>query len=246
MVRLSIITVTYNAGKDLPATRVSFEALPKEWYEWVVVDGGSTDGTVAWLQACPDTNLRWVSEPDRGIYDAMNKGLRMAAGEYVWFLNAGDFLHHPGALASVLQVVPEGEVFYGDTEMIRSDGQSLGIRRGGVPEKLTKNDLLTGMLVSHQSVIVRRNLAPEFDLRYRIVGDLDWMIRILAHRDIRVVNLHQVVSRFATGGTSGKHWRRAMLERWNCLRRHFGFWPTLWAHVWIILKAPFAHLFHRH
>lgn len=241
MPRLSIITVTYNALQELPATLESIQPLLGKSVELIIVDGASNDGTQEYLKSKSDIITYWISEKDMGIYDAMNKGLRLAKGEFVWFLNAGDYLHDPKALNEILNDNPNADLYYGDTEMITSDGKSLGLRRGGVPEILNADTFRTGMKVSHQSIIVRREIAPEFDISYRIVGDLDWLIR-LVKQGVRVKNLHQIVSKFTIGGASGKHWSFAMKERWRCLKTHYGFWPTLWAHIVIILKAPFVRI----
>ncbi len=245
MPRLSIITVTYNALNELPATLNSIRCLQNMSVEYIVVDGGSTDGTLEYLQTQHELPIHWISEKDKGIYDAMNKGLRMAKGEFVWFLNAGDFLHNEHALNEILIANPMSDLYYGDTEMITPEGLSLGLRRGGVPEQLGLDTLRTGMKVSHQSILVRRNLALEFDISYHLVGDLDWLIRLLK-KGARVQNLHQIVSKFTIGGASGQQWNKAMKERWRCLQFHFGFGSTLWAHVYILLKAPFVHLRWRH
>jgi glycosyltransferase involved in cell wall biosynthesis len=241
MPKLSIITVTYNALRDLPATLESIRHLATQSVEFIVVDGGSTDGTIEYLQSQQNIPINWISEKDKGIYDAMNKGLKLAKGEFVWFLNAGDYLHHEDALNEVLIETPKFDLYYGDTEMITPEGVSLGLRRGGVPEQLELDSLKTGMKVSHQSILVRRSVALEFDATYRLVGDLDWLIRLLKI-GIRVQNLHQIVSRFTIGGASGKQWNRAMKERWRCLQYHYGFWATLWSHILILLKAPFVRL----
>jgi len=241
MPRLSIITVTYNALRDLPATLDSIRPLLGDSVELILVDGASTDGTLEYIQSRQDIITHWISEKDKGIYDAMNKGLRLAKGDFVWFLNAGDYLHHPKAFTEILSGKAPADLYYGDTEMITPAGESLGIRRGGVPEALTLDTLRTGMKVSHQSLIVRRTVAPQFDSSYRLVGDLDWLIRVL-QQGVRVQNLHQMVSKFTIGGASGKQWRRAMGERWKCLQHHYGFWATLWAHIVIVLKAPFVRL----
>jgi glycosyltransferase involved in cell wall biosynthesis len=245
MPRLSIITVTYNAVKELPETFRSIEPVLNPDLELVVIDGGSKDGTVEWIQAHSHQIQTWISEKDKGIYDAMNKGLKLAKGEYVWFLNAGDYLHSANALKEILLGQSDYDLYYGDTEMISPEGFSLGLRRGGVPAQLNLNTLKTGMKVSHQSLIVRRSIAPEFDANYRLTGDLDWLIR-LVKKDIKIRNLHQIVSKFTIGVATGQQWWKAMKERWQCLQNHYGFWATLWAHLTIILKAPFAHARHRH
>ena len=209
------------------------------------MDGNSTDGTQDIIRMQGDRIQKFISEPDAGIYDAMNKGLKLASGTYLWFLNAGDLAAAPSVIQAMEQDALRSDIYYGDTLMETPEGKVLGIRRGGVPEHLTLDDLATGMKVSHQSILVRRTSALKYDLPYRYVSDLDWLIRLLqagctAHR------LPQVISVFLTGGASGRHWRKAMLERFHCLCRHYGILPTIFRHVMLLLRMPFAHRMHQH
>lgn len=245
MPKLSIITVTWNAVQELPPTLESVFALAQQDYELIIIDGASTDGTVEYVQSLGNRVHQFVSEKDAGIYDAMNKGLHMARGEYVWFLNAGDTAYNAHVADLIFEDSDPADVYYGDTLMETPEGKVLGLRRGSVPEYLRLKHLRTGMKVSHQSLIVRRSVAPDYDLRYRYVADLDWLIRLLKS-GARVKNMHCVVSVFKTGGTSGRNWRKAMWERWDCLRRHFGTLGAFSAHVRIGLRAPLAHVLYRH
>ena len=243
---ISIITVTYNAAPVVQETLDSIYALyPQDRIECIIVDGNSTDGTQDIVQQQGDKIQKFISEPDFGIYDAMNKGLALATGSYVWFLNAGDLAATPSVIEAIDNDKLRADLYYGDTRMETPEGTDLGIRRGGVPEHLTLHDLATGMKVSHQSMLVRRTAALKYDVQYRYVADLDWLIRLL-QAGCTARKLPQVISVFRTGGASGRNWRKAMLERFHCLCRHYGILPTLFRHVMLLLRMPFAHRIHQH
>jgi glycosyltransferase involved in cell wall biosynthesis len=243
---ISIITVTYNAAAVLQETLDSIYAVyPQDRIECILVDGNSTDGTQDIIRKQGDRIRKCISEPDAGIYDAMNKGLNLATGTYVWFLNAGDLAAAPSVIQAIDNDELRADLYYGDTRMETPEGTDLGIRRGGVPEHLTLQDLATGMKVSHQSILVRRTSALKYDIQYQYVADLDWLIRLL-QAGCTVRKLPQVISVFRTGGTSGRNWRKAMLERFYCLCRHYGVLPTIFRHLLIFLRMPFTHRKHQH
>jgi glycosyltransferase involved in cell wall biosynthesis len=241
---LSVITVTWNAGKALQKTYESLRNQDNKNFEWIIIDGGSSDETLSLITSFGDFVSKWVSEKDGGIYDAMNKGLSLATGEYVWFLNAGDCAADAEVITRLYKA-NGAEVLYGDAKMITPEGKDLGLRRGGVPSTLQLSDLRTGLKVSHQATIVKRNIAPEYNLKYKITGDLDWLIRILK-TGASTKCVKGIICVFETGGVSGTRYREAMIERYNCLAFHFGVFPTLFAHIWIIIKAPFVRLFYRY
>ena len=122
--------------------------------------------------------IRLVSEPDSGLYDAMNKGLKLATGDYVWFLNAGDQVYASDTVENMvdgLRGMPD--VIYGGTMIIDEQQHEIGDRRLKPPEKLSWKSFRQGMVVCHQSLIVRREIAPDYNLEYRLSADIDWAIR---------------------------------------------------------------------
>lgn len=175
--RFSIITVCFNAMAVLPDTLASLRSQSCRDYEWVVVDGASTDGSMDWIaQQSPDV---FVSERDKGIYDAMNKAVSRAAGEWVFFLNAGDRFADPGVLADISAELDSADqapgVVYGDVVYFGMKGQ----RRKRF-HWLTRQRLIFGDLC-HQAAFVRRNLFNrfgQFDLNLRYNADFDWFIRV--------------------------------------------------------------------
>jgi glycosyltransferase involved in cell wall biosynthesis len=239
----SIITVTYNAAALLPATFRSVEAQEGVQFEHLVVDGNSRDGSVALIEAYAARSarpVRWVSEPDRGLYDAMNKGLALAQGEYVLFLNAGDVLHAPDTLAHIA-ALPPADAYFGEALRVDEQGRTLGYRLPRPPRpprQLHWQSLRLGMLVCHQSFVVRRRCAPDYDLHWRIAADIDWMIRCLRLCP-QTLYTDSVVCHFLVGGVSSQRRTQAWRERYRVLGRHYGWWPNLAAHLWIGLRYPF-------
>ncbi|MCX7606748.1 MAG: glycosyltransferase [Bacteroidia bacterium] len=229
--RLSIITVTYQAERHLVRTLES--TASQTWRDWehVFVDGGSTDGTLplirSYLSRAPAGS--WISEPDQGLYDAMNKGIRAARGEYLVFLNAGDAFWDERTLEQLFTRLPEGvDVLYGDHRYMNEVGEILPRRRARPYPvgSLRVSHFRTGMAVCHQAVFVRREVAPFYDLRYRLAADLDWIIRLM-RLNPRTYDTGRVVVRYLTGGVSARRLRSYVWERTHILYRHFGPWAVL-------------------
>lgn len=251
--KLSIITVTYNAENTLAKTMVSVLRQSNHNYEYLLVDGSSTDGTISIVQEFENRvqqgefgikpeQYRWISEPDRGLYDAMNKAIGLAKGDFVWFINAGDKIYSPETLQQVVDAIeqnPNVDVVYGQTVIIGQDDEVLGERHRVAPANLTKKSLLDGLVVCHQSVIVRRSIAPQYDLSYKLTADYDWMCRVL---DVSRKNVYidGYLSKFQTAGLSTKRRKQSLKERFVIMKRHFGLLPTLWSHVCILIKYPFV------
>lgn len=238
--KISIITVAYNAAATI---RQTIESVLNQSYaplEYLIIDGGSTDGTLEIIRAYADRIDVVVSEPDRGIYDAMNKGLARAGGDYVYFLNADDCLIHPGILREVMACCPDADVYYGDTKFVsENSGVPSRLRSEAtphrVPEHLNWRSLSLGMVVSHQAFIIRRQLAESYDLHYRICADIDWMIRSLKQCK-SCCNTHLVISTFRMGGASKQRQKLAWKERYRILAIHYGRWTNAWNHLRIALR----------
>lgn len=212
-------------------------------YEYIVVDGASKDNSLKIIQDYAEKmpQLRWISEPDRGLYDAMNKGLRMANGAFVQFLNAGDWLHAPDTLECLAhRISPQTGVLYGETLLVdetrtpHGTMSELSTRR--LPERLGWKQYLGGMLVVHQSFIPRRDLAPEYDLAAGLCADYDWCIKIL-QKSRENVHAGLIITDYLMGGLSKKRHRQSLKERFEVMRHHFGLLPTLWAHGRIVVRA---------
>lgn len=244
---LTLITINYNNLEGLRATVASVvnQNAPKKWH-WIAIDGGSTDGSKDYLEANSELFDLWVSEPDKGIYDAMNKGMQQVKQGFVWFLNSGDRLHGTNAIAEVLGAMethPQADCFYSDTYFVDEQYRELGLisalKPQKFPKKLTFESFRYGMNICHQSFVVRRSWAPLYKLEYRQAADIDWILEILKKRPV-CVQVASVLSEFQTGGSSSQHARKAMKERYKILQSHFGFLPNLWAHAWIVLRRFYS------
>ena len=174
---LSIITVVYNNLAGLEYTFQSIKGQSSTDFEWLVIDGGSTDGTVQWLKDLEFPKLRFISEKDKGLYDAMNKGIKMAAGNYVWFMNSGDAIFSPDTIQHLLAQAGDKDVLYGETMLVDEQNNSLGIRSEKttrvLPKQMTKYSMIKGMVVCHQSFIPKRKIAPLYNLTYKFSADID-------------------------------------------------------------------------
>lgn len=174
---ISVITVTFNAAKTIPSMLTSLRSQTWQDFEYVVIDGGSTDGSLAILDENSDLVDVRVSEKDQGIYDAMNKGVSLAQGEYLFFLNADDCFADERVLADVvttLLAAPETDILYGNA--IAWDEQHRARHRFGW---VNKHNIGFGNLC-HQATFARRSLFERigaFNLDFRIVADLDWFVR---------------------------------------------------------------------
>jgi len=202
---ISIITVVYNSLDLLAGTIESVMSQTYSNIEYIVVDGGSTDGTVAIIEKYADHISQWVSEPDKGLYDAMNKGLKMATGDYVWFMNAGDHLYAPDTLEKMIdRWQPDSDILYGEVMLVDDKRKELGTRTATTKQKLTNplrwQDLAKGMVVCHQGFLPRRTIAP-FYIENNLTADIDWVIKCLKASK-QTTPTEMVVASYLVGGLS--------------------------------------------
>lgn len=179
--KISVITVCYNAEKVIQQTMQSVMNQSYADIEYIIIDGASTDGTMELVKKCADDKrVRYISEPDNGIYDAMNKGIRLATGDYLEFLNAGDVFVNNDVIKSVVQKIEENpaDVMYGDIIYEYPD-KTTSIRVYG---QFCSSLLyyLLGDCINHQAIFASRECFEKyiFDTEYRICADREWMIRI--------------------------------------------------------------------
>ncbi len=241
--KFSLITVTYNAGAVLEDTIQSIITQTYKNVEYILIDGASTDNTMRIIERYRDHIHTVVSEPDQGLYDAMNKGLSLATGDYVCFLNAGDCLHEDDTLLGMVHSVAATheapcppDVLYGDTALVDSEGHFLRMRRLTPPEHLTWKSFRHGMLVCHQAFFARRAIAPHYDLRYRFSADFDWCIRVM--KQARYLhNTHLTLVDYLDEGLTTRNHRASLIERFHIMCRHYGTVPTVMRHLWFALRT---------
>lgn len=255
--KITVATVTYNAGPLIARTIASVEAQTYPAVEHLVVDGNSTDDTLTQIHHYQERNsvaavqheVRCLSEPDEGLYDAMNKALREATGDYILFLNSGDTLHAPDTLSRIASAAVAGStppaVVYGDTDLYDRDGRFVRHRRLAPPPRLTWRSFKQGMLVCHQAFCARLDIARAlpYDEQYRYSADFDWCIRIMrqaARTGQPLVNANAVIAHYLDDeGTTKKNHQASLRERFRIMTRHYGFLSTALRHLWFVVRALF-------
>ena len=243
----SIITVTFNAAKVLDKTIQSVCSQSYNNIEYIIVDGVSSDETINIAEgyktqsACLK-NFTIISESDKGLYDAMNKGLRMATGDYVWFLNAGDVFKNENVVAEIVKIAEKNtmpDIIYGETDLMDSDGNVFSERRLKTPDCLTWKSFKMGMLVCHQAFIVKRSIALEYDLQYRFSSDFDWCIRCMK-RAKTIVNANIRIINYQYEGATTSNRKASLRERYDIMCKYYGVVPTQIRHLWFAIRFYYA------
>ncbi len=242
--KLSVITVVYNNVKDIERTLLSVLHQTYTNIEYIVIDGASNDGTVEVIQKYADRLAQFISAQDQGIYDAMNKGLALATGDYVLFMNSGDEIYADDTVAAVFAAAPSGDIYYGETEMYDSDWHSLGQRRHSAPESFDWHSFKYGMNVSHQAIYIKRSLTTPYDLQYKYSADIDWIIKA-AKKSSNIVNTHLYVAKYLVGGMSKQKHLESLKERFRILTKYYGLLANLFNHVVIALNLAQYYIRHR-
>lgn len=233
--KISVITVVYNGATLIERTIQSVLLQTYSNIEYLIIDGASTDGTLGKIQPYKSNINYFVSEPDSGIYDAMNKGLKAATGEYVWYMNAGDTIYNKDTLSSVFKNATDADIYYGDTEEVDIDGKKVRMRRMRYPENLSFKSFKMGMVVSHQSIIIKKEITSLYNLKYLISSDIDWVINALK-KSHKIVNTKQTLCKYLIGGKARKNFLRSNMERFFILVKHYGFLPTLMNHFIFLFR----------
>ncbi len=211
--KVTVVTVVYNRVKEIEQTMLSVLNQTYADLEYIVIDGGSTDGSLDIIRKYAKHLAYWVSEPDKGIYDAMNKGIRQASGEWVNFMNAGDSFWSPLVVAESMRYVqayPSAGVLYGDTVHKNPFGK---VRIDARPLE----GIVRETVFCHQSCFVRTDLLKDmpFDLAYRYVADYDLLSK-LYRAGVSFVYYPQVISLFAVGaGASFTHAYASIREHYS-------------------------------
>ena len=242
--KLTVITIVYNNVRDIERTVLSVLNQTYPNIEYLVIDGASNDGTLELLKKYEGRLAKLISERDKGIYDAMNKGLALASGDYVLFMNSGDEIYAADTVENVFSSAKDADIYYGETEMYNEDWKSLGQRRHKAPETFTWKDFKYGMSISHQAIYIRKSLTESYDPQYKLSADIDWIIRA-AKKAVKIVNTRMYVAKYLVGGMSKKKHRQSLMERFHIFSKHYGLIPNLFNHAVIAGNLAFYYLKHR-
>ena len=237
--KFSIITVTYNAADTIEDTIQSVISQTYHHVEYIIIDGASKDNTLNIVDRYREHITCLVSEPDRGLYDAMNKGMQLATGDYLCFLNAGDSFHEDDTLQLMVHSLRNTEklpdVLYGETELVDSEGHFVRMRRLSAPETLNWKSFRQGMLVCHQAFFARRELTEPYDLHYRFSADFDWCIRIMKKANA-LHNTHLTLIDYLEEGMTTQNHQASLRERFYIMTRHYGWLSTILHHAWFAIR----------
>jgi len=241
---LSVITIVFNNVRDIERTMQSVLSQSYPHIEYLVIDGASTDGTKEVIEGYKDSLACYRSEPDKGIYDAMNKGLALATGDYVLFMNSGDEIYDPETVSAVFASADDADIYYGETEMYNENWDSLGQRRHKAPENFSWRSFKYGMSISHQAVYIKRAITDPYDLRYKYSADIDWIIKAAKKADM-IVNTRRYVAKYLVGGISKQKHLDSLKERFHIFSKYYGVIPNVLNHVVIAFRLGYYYLKHR-
>lgn len=215
---ISIITIVYNGESFIENTIQSVLSQTYPAIEYVVIDGGSKDKTLSIIQKY-NANIKWISERDQGIYDAMNKGLALASGEWINFLNGGDTFYNETTLETIfLDNISNSNFIYGDSINVRE-----GFQKYITPVKLSRHSLKKSMGLCHQAVFVRKAIAPMYDLSYKYKAEYNWVIDIIYKISPETVRYKAVpIVYYSLGGFSEKGMLKNLREFIQTTNRRFG------------------------
>ncbi len=234
----SIITITYNAEATIEPTLRSIGQQTCKLYEHLVIDGASTDSTLQIVNRAANELTTIVSEPDKGLYDAMNKGLARAQGDYVIFLNAGDSFHSPDTLQLIADAAMDHDypgIIYGQTDIVDANRRRIGPRHLTAPEVLEFKSMAQGMVVCHQAFVALRKITEPFDLRYRFSADYEWCLRCLK-KSKRNQYVDAVLIDYLNEGVTTRNHRKSLIERFKIMCRYYGTLPTMVRHIKFLFR----------
>lgn len=255
-IKITVATVTWNAATLVQRTLDSVDLQEHPNVEHLIIDGKSSDGTVAMAEAYKNNttslhSIKIISEPDRGLYDAMNKAINLATGHYIVFLNAGDVFHSPQVLITIAQCASANYneaigllpgVIYGNTNIVDAEGHFLHKRRLQPPLSLNWKSFRRGMLVCHQAFFANMAIARNhpYNLKYRFSADFDWCIRIMKdakNNNQLITNSTTIIADYLNEGMTTKNHRKSLFERFRIMTKHYGLITTVCQHLYFVLRA---------
>lgn len=215
--RLSIITINLNNCKGLQKTIDSVIAQTFTDFEWIIIDGGSTDGSRELIEQYADHFAYWVSEPDKGIYNAINKGIAQAKGEYIQILNSGDCLFEGSTLEQLFSNQYNADILYGDAVCLYPDGSRLDKK---YPDTVSLNYFIHNV-INHQASFYRRQVfdGHPYNEKYMIAGDWAYCMEAVC-RGMRFQHINQTIVYYDNNGISAQWSERQIKEREDILNTY--------------------------
>jgi glycosyltransferase len=218
--KISVVTASYNSEATIGLTIESFLKQDHPEKEMLVIDGASSDATLKLVETFGSGEIRVFSEPDKGIYDAMNKGLHLFQGDAVGFLNSDDTFHDSHTLADIAAAMQDSDIVYGDLNMVTDHRTKRLVRlwRSGV---FNRYSFQLGWVPPHPAFYMRKEVAErvgDYDLSYFTTADYDYMLRALALNNFRVRYIRRVIADFQMGGISTNGWHISWRGNLECLR----------------------------
>lgn len=228
----SIITVTYNASSVIKPTLDSIKEQDFKNFEHLIVDGASRDNTLDIAKAAEIPQMSIYSEPDKGLYDAMNKSIKLAKGDFLIFLNAGDCFADASSLSRIAALATaDTDIVYGQTQIVNAEGEIIGKRHLTAPKHLTPQSFKKGMLVCHQAFVARRTIVPLYDMTYRFSADYDWCIKCLKKSRRNAYVGDAPIINFLTDGLTNKYHKKSLKERYDIMCKNYGTITTFLLHL---------------
>jgi glycosyltransferase involved in cell wall biosynthesis len=240
---LSVITVVFNNVKHVQRTINSVTTQSYSDIEYIVIDGVSTDGTLEIINRFKTEIDVLISEPDNGIYDAMNKGLKLAKGDYVVFMNSGDEFYEETTVEQVFKTSAFADIYYGETEMLDENLVNQGLRRHRIPDQLNIKSFRYGMSVSHQAIFIKKSITKNYNPKYLLSADIDWILDAIVKAE-KIVNTQIIVAKYLIGGMSKKRHLKSLKERYQIFKSYYGFLPNFFNHVVITKNLIWYYLKH--
>ncbi len=196
--KISIITVSYNAVKTIEQTIQSVLSQTYDNIEYIIIDGGSTDGTVDVIKKYEDKIAHWISEPDTGIYNAMNKGIVLATGEFIYFIGADDWLYNDNVIADVIPWLNGNyDIVCGKVYLIDKQNKIKYLHGN----KLSRNDVMVGKMAPHQGMFTSKNIIIKFNEKYKVAADYEFFLKMVLE-DSRVHFIDLIIANYDLSGIS--------------------------------------------
>jgi glycosyltransferase involved in cell wall biosynthesis len=243
--KISIITAVYNGGKTLPQAIESVLSQTYPFIEYIIIDGNSTDHTQSIIRSYEGRISRWISEPDQGIYDAMNKGLKMATGDIIGILNSDDFYQNDRVIERIVAVFDKEkpDALYGDLMYVDAENTNKVVRYWKA-NSYRPNSFLLGWMPPHPTFFVRRELYARYGLfnpQFRCSADYELMLRLIHKNKIRLAYLPELIVNMRTGGVSNQSVQsRLLANREDCLAWKLNNLRPAFYTLWL---KPFRKLF---